>query len=144
MLHFRMDFNNFHLSPISSFLHRSARSTIPAVARTCRFCGVKNDTNFQRILTIPLFVAMSPSKLLLSPMVLGTCSKRHQFCIVITLCNHSCQSRYIDSNLIPQWIFNVFVWTLFGIVFAKLTKWQRAGRNMVCSKALMFTKRKWA
>ena len=55
---FPTNFNNSYLKPISSILHRSARCMIPVVARTCRICGVKNDTNFQRILTIPLFVAM--------------------------------------------------------------------------------------
>ena len=43
---FLMNFNNSYLKSISSILHRSARSTIPVVARTCRFCGAQIDTIF--------------------------------------------------------------------------------------------------
>ena len=67
-----MKLNNLYLRQISLILHRSARSTIPAFARTCRFRGAKNDTNFNWNLTIPHFADMWPSQILLSPMVLDT------------------------------------------------------------------------
>ena len=87
--HFPTNLNNFYLRPISLIFHRSARSTIPVVARTCRFCGVKNDTNFQRILTIPVFLDMSPSNFLLSPMVLDTFSFCFIFFKIVKLrCHH--------------------------------------------------------
>ena len=41
---FPMDFNNFHFSPISLILHRSARCMNPMLSRTCRFGVVKNAT----------------------------------------------------------------------------------------------------
>ena len=58
MFHFPMDFNNFSLRQISSILHRSARSTFPLVARTCRFCGAQNDTQFRMNFNISIFAAV--------------------------------------------------------------------------------------
>ena len=86
---FPMDFNNSYLRLISSILDRSARCMIPVVPRTCRFCGAKNDTNSQRILTILLFLVMRPSKILLPPLVLDTFSCCLYFCMIATVsCRH--------------------------------------------------------
>ena len=85
---FPTNFNNSYVSLISSILHRSARSTFLVVARTCRFCGVKNDTNFQWILTISLFADVWPSKFLFSPMVLDTFSFCFNFLKIVKPCCH--------------------------------------------------------
>ena len=141
---FLMLFNNSCYESISSILHRSARCMIPMVSRTCPFDATRKNLYFRCFLTIMAFAITSTWRIVLSLMVLDAFSKCHQFCIIIMFRNHPCNSRYSNFNSFFQWIFNVFVWRLFDIVFATLTKWKWAGRNMVCSKALMFTKRRWA
>ena len=144
MLYFPIDFNNFHLSPISSILHRSARCMKHMFSRTCRFGVVKNATCSYCILTISLFVFMRSSKWLLPPSVLDTFSFWLKFVTIGALrCNQqiSCVVNFIAYF---HCICIVFMLTLLGVVFVKLTKWQRALRNMLASKTLMFTKRRCA
>ena len=90
---FLMDFNNFHLSQISSILHRSARCMKHMLSRTCRFWVVKNAIYFQRFLSISLFVLMRSSKLLLPPMVLDTFSFWPKFVTIGALRCHQQISR---------------------------------------------------
>jgi len=84
-------------------------------------------------------------KTLLSPMVLAIFSFWHQFCFMSMI-------RFDDviSNsdhyfcTYPEWIFNVFILTLLGVVFAKVRKRQRQGGAMMLSRALMLKKRRCA
>ena len=141
---FPLTFNNSYLRRISSILHRSARSTFPVVARTCRFCGVKNDTYFQWTLTILLLPVMWPSKILLLPMVLDTFFDLHQFYIIITIHDRNSISCFSKLYTYFQWIFNVFKLLLLNVIFTRFAKVQHASGNMMRSKALTFTKHRCA
>ena len=55
---FQMYFNNFHLSQISSILHRSARCMKHMLSRTCRFGVVQNATFSKCILNMSLVAAI--------------------------------------------------------------------------------------
>jgi hypothetical protein len=141
---FPMKFNNFHVRLISSILHRCARITFPMVWRTCRFCGVKNDTYFQWILTILLLPVMWPSKILLLPLVLDTFFDLHQFYIIITIHDRNSISCFSKLYTYFQWIFNVFKLLLLDVIFNRFAKVQHASDNMMRSKALTFTKHRCA
>ena len=141
---FPMKFNNFHVRLISSILHRCARITFPMVWRTCRFCGVKNDTYFKWILTILLLPVMWPSTILLLPMVLDTLFDLHQFHIIITTHDRNSISCFSKLYTYFQWIFNVFKLFLLDVIFNRLAKAQHTSDNMMRSKALTFTKHRCA
>ena len=115
---FPMDFNNSYLRPISSILHRCARSMIPMVWRTCRFCAFKNETSFQRISTISLYHDLCPSKILFSPMVLATFSRLHQFYIIFTDHDRDYFCWCFKLYTYFQRIFNVFILVLLHVIFA--------------------------
>ena len=105
---FPMNFNNSYLRQISSIFDRCARCRIPMVWRTCRFWVVRNDTYFKRILTIPLFAILWPSKFLLLPVVSGTFS----FCIDFMVAHHDPSSSLVATFLhylheIPN-VFSMF------------------------------------
>ena len=106
--YFQCFFNNSYLTLISSILHRSARCMISMVSRTCRFVATRNALYFQCVLTILLFGVMSTSRIVLSPMVLDTLSKRHQFCIIILFRNHLRNSRYSNFSLFFPNEFSMF------------------------------------
>ena len=137
---FPLIFNNSYLNQFSSILHRSARCMIPVVPRTWRFCGAKNDTNSQWILTILCFIAMSLSKFLLSPMVLDTFPCCQYFCLIATACClHSIISLF-NLNTFFQCFSNVFMLRLVGVYSGHLSNPQSAIDDMMRSKVLMFEK----
>ena len=141
---FPMDFNNLYLRLISSIFDRCARITFPMVWRTCRFCGVKNDTYFLWILTILLLPVLRPLKILLLPLVLDTFSDLHWFYIIITI--HDRNSISCCSNFYTyfQWNFNVFILLLLDVIFNRFAKVQHASGNMMRSNAPTFTKHRCA
>ena len=141
---FPMKFNNFHVRLISSILHRCARITFPMVWRTCRFCGVKNDTYFQWILTILLLPVMWPSKILLLPLVLDTFLDLHQFFIIITIHDRNSISCCSKSYIYYKWISNLLILPLLDVIFNRFETIQHASGNMMRSKALTFTKHECA
>ena len=117
---FPMNFNNSYLRPISWIFDRCARCRIPMVWRTCRFWHVRNDTYFQRILTISLFAIMWPSKFLLLPMVWGTFS----FCIDFMVDHHdpspSLVATFLHCCVKSRCFCNVFMYALLSVYLLHL------------------------